>query len=91
VLYKVFRQKGNQHTVKLVATSQSRTASTAEDALAIAQSANVSTGRLTQAVLFGEKHDPAAIAGPDARDSNGDEALEAVRASGTSAIEGQCD
>ena len=80
-----------QHTIKLVTASQPRTASTTEDALAIAQSTNVSTGRLTKTVFLGEEHDPAAVAGPNARDSDGKEALEAVRAGGTSTIEGQGD
>lgn len=80
-----------QHTVKLVAAGQPCTASATEDTLAIAQSANVSTGCPTKAVLFGKEHDPAAIAGPDARNTDGKEALEAVRAGGTSTIEGQGD
>ena len=62
-----------------------------EDTLAIAQSANVSTGRLTKTIILGKEHDPAAIAGSDARDPDGKEALEAVGAGGTSAIEGQGD
>jgi hypothetical protein len=40
---------------------------------------------------LGKEHDPAAIAGLDARDSIRKEALEVVRAGGTSAIEGQSD
>lgn len=40
---------------------------------------------------MGKEHDPATIAGPDARNSIRKEALEVVRAGGTSAIEGQSD
>jgi len=87
-VFQVRSSHGKQFTIKLVTTSQPRTASATEDTLAIAQSANVSTSRLAKTIILRKEHDSATVAGTDARDSNGKEALEAVRAGGTSAIEG---
>jgi hypothetical protein len=62
-----------------------------EDTLAVAQSTNVRAGRITEAVLIREGHDPAAIAGTNARDTQRQEALEDVRTGGTCAVEWQSD
>jgi hypothetical protein len=86
-----FKRRKANDTIKLITAGQSRTASTTEDTHAVAQSANISIGRLAKAVLLGKEHDPATIAGPDARNSIRKEALEVVRAGGTGAIEGQGD
>jgi hypothetical protein len=84
-------RKGHELTIKLIAASQPCTASATEDTLAVAQSANVRAGRLTEAILVREGYDPATIAGTDAKDTQRQEALEDVGTGGTSAIERQRD
>jgi hypothetical protein len=79
------------HTIKLVATSQSSTAATTEDAFSIAQCAHVRATGLTQAVFVGEGDDSATYTGSDARDALRQVAFELVRTGCTSAVERQGD
>jgi hypothetical protein len=79
------------HTIKLVATSQSSTAATTEDAFPIAQCAYVRATGLTQAVLVGEGDDSATYTGSDARDALRQVTFELVRTGCTGAVEGQGD
>lgn len=79
------------YTVKLITTSQPRTASTTENTLAVAHGADIRTASLSQAVLIRENHDSASIAGTDTGDTLSHEALEAIGAVGAGSVEKQGD
>jgi hypothetical protein len=80
---------GSRHTIKLVAATQSRTATTTEDTFSIAQGAHVRAIGLAQAVLVGEGNDLAAYVGSHAGDAMWQEAFVLVRTVGAGPIEWQ--